>query len=279
MSSCASRHYGPWAIDLAWLSWAVGLVEQGLWPLASVPDLEAAGPGYQRPAAPVPDGDGIVKLRIDGPMMRGPSKFGGCDTLALRDQVHQARLDPRTKGILLEIDSPGGMIAGTDELAREVASVKQPTVSRIESIGGSAAYWVASQTDHIYAARTAEVGSIGAMAVVTDSSGADEKKGYKVHVLATGPLKGVGIPGAPITEDQLSYLQSRVEEVGKFFLSALETGRKREYAKHAEEWKSGRVWSASEALKLGLIDGIDGMEEKYNARQTLLDAIKGKRLK
>ena len=106
-------------------------------------------------------------------------------------------------------------------------------------------------------------------------SGADEKKGYKVHVLSTGPLKGVGIPGAQVTDEHLQYLQSRVDEGNQFFLAAVESGRRPQFKAHSEEWKSGRVWIAAEAEKIGLIDGIGDIED---ARKDLLGMIRGRAL-
>lgn len=276
--SCASRHFGPWAVDLTWFQWAVEQTNRGLWAMREYEDIEAAE--RAAPTRVAPEGDGIVRLQINGSMMKGESKFGGTNTVALRKQVRTARQDPTAKGILLEIDSPGGMVAGTDELAREVAlaSRAMPTMAVIDGIGASAAYWVASQCRYVYASRTSEVGSIGTMCVVVDSSAADEKKGYKVHVVSTGPLKGSFVPGAPVTEEQLQYLQSRVDETNRFFLAAVESGRKAHYDKNAEEWKSGRVWIASQAKEMGLIDGMEEIEESGGsaARSFLQRAISQK---
>lgn len=273
MSSCASRHFGPWAMETEWFRSALDQVNLGLWPMRSCADIEAA-----ERATPVrvdPGSDGIVRLQIMGPMMKGESKFSGCcNTLALRRQVQTARSDPAVKGILFEIDSPGGMVNGTDELAREVAlaTKAKPTAATIEGIGASAAYWVASQCDYVFATRASEVGSIGAMTVVVDSSEADAKKGYKVHVVSTGPLKGSFVAGAPVTDEQLAYAQDRVDSSNRLFLAALESGRKRQYDKNAEVWKSGRVWIASEAKEMGLIDGIEE-SEKVGARHSLQEDI------
>jgi signal peptide peptidase SppA len=270
--SCASKHFGPWAIEPEWFRKSVEMVNAGLWQMRSYEDLEAAE--RAAPTRVAPEADGIVRLQISGPMMKGESKFGGCNTLALRRQVQTARQDPAAKALLLEIDSPGGMVGGTDALAREVAlaSRVKPTAAVIDGIGASAAYWVASQCQYVFASRTSEVGSIGVVTYIVDSSAADEKKGYKVHVVSTGPMKGAFVPGTVVTEEMLQDVQRRVDDTNRFFLAALESGRKKHYDKNAEEWKSGKVWIASKAQEMGLIDGIEESEES-GARKTLLQRI------
>jgi ClpP class serine protease len=103
--------------------------------------------------------------------------------------------------------------------------------------------------------------------VVVDSSGAAEKDGYQVHVLSTGPYKGTGAEGAPITDDQLGYLQQRVNDMNTHFIQAVAAGRGRPSQQIMSEWGDGKVWIAAKAQAMGLIDGIAPYDQTYKALQ------------
>ena len=95
---------------------------------------------------------------------------------------------------MLHVDSPGGHVAGVQALADTIFQARKlkPLHAHIEDLGASAAYWLASQANTVTANSTAEVGSIGTMAVVHDSSGAAAKAGIKVYVVSSAPAAGIG---------------------------------------------------------------------------------------
>ena len=107
----------------------------------------------------------------------------------VRSLLRNATEDERVVGILLVIDSPGGTVAGTADLAasiRSAAKVK-PVHAFVEDLAASAAYWAASQAGKVFAnTNTAMVGSIGTYAVLIDSSEMANKAGIKVHVIRAG---------------------------------------------------------------------------------------------
>src|SRR5690606_13420747 len=153
--------------------------------------------------------NGIAVINIAGPMMKGGSSFGGASTVRTRRDIRQAVADDAVSGIMLHIDTPGGTVAGAADLAAEVreARRKKPVRAHISDLGASAAYWIASQAESITANETALIGSIGAVAVVQDTSGMAEKAGITVHVLSTGKHKGAFAPGSKVTEEQLAEVQ------------------------------------------------------------------------
>jgi signal peptide peptidase SppA len=212
-------------------------------------------------------GRNIARVVVRGTMMKGQSSFGGTSTVQLRRDIRQAINDPNISGILLDIDSPGGTVAGTADLAAEVkqARRKKPVWAHIDDLGASAAYWVASQADQVFANdKTALVGSIGTLMTVYDYSAQAEKEGIKAHVFATGPLKGAGVPGSPISEDQRSYFQSLVEDSQSSFDTAVRSGRGMNQSQLASV-RTGGVFTASQALELKLIDGIRSIDRTLEA--------------
>jgi len=276
-ADCAARHVGLWLIEPTWFQEAVSQVKAGMWrpntrafntslgvvaeigPPAGATTVKAPAP-IEEAKADKPyfmDPTGMAVIPIDGQMMKGESKYGGANTIAIRRKVRAAMRDQDVTGIMLLVDSPGGTVAGTQDLAEDVAAANRvkPVFSHIEDLGASAAYWVMSQTRRITATPTSEVGSIGTLAVVEDYSAVAEKKGIKVHVISTGPYKGAGVPGTPITDEQLAYFRERVEAVNTHFLDAVSRGRNVSMGT-VQEWADGRVWIADKARTMGLIDGV-----------------------
>jgi signal peptide peptidase SppA len=222
-------------------------------------------------------GNGIAVIPIMGPMVKGGGKNGEADSVEIRRSLRAAVQDTAIGGIMLVIDSPGGTVAGTDELARDVRSASEvkPTAAHIEDLGASAAYWVASQAGTITANHTAEVGSIGTMAMVEDSSGAAKADGIVVHVVSTGAYKGAFSPGTEITPDHLAYLQEQANALNTHFMTAVSKGRKVGMSR-VETWADGRAWIASTAKDMGLIDGVTRLDD---AMRTLQKSIPKRTMK
>lgn len=209
--------------------------------------------------------EGIGIINIDGPLMKHASSFSdSCSTVLVRKELNQMARDPAILGIMLKIDSPGGTVAGTKELADAIASAnaKKPVMAYCSDLTASAAYWLASQCGTIDASETTLVGSIGTYMVASDSSSAAEKLGIKVHVVRAGDFKGMGTPGTEITEDQLAEIQRNVYGLNQFFLDAVSSGRKMEMSE-VSKLADGRVHLAGEAKKLGLIDNVCSFEASF----------------
>ena len=213
-------------------------------------------------------GKSVAVIKVMGTLMKQSSSFsGGSSTVQLRKDVRQAANDDDVSAILLAIDSPGGTVAGTKDLADEVkaATKKKPVWAHIDDLGASAAYWIASQCDAIYANQpTAQVGSIGTYAVVYDVSGMAEKAGIKTYLFATGPLKGAGVEGAAITDEQAAEWQSMVNTMQESFDAAVKSGRKLT-DKQLADVRSGGCFLGQTAIDKKLIDGIRSYEATFDA--------------
>lgn len=252
---CAGQHFGLWCIEPHWLCSAVAAIKAGTFQPMAVSNQDRAGSGYAI------DSSGIAHIPIVGQITKGQSSYGGTSSVLARRAIRSAARDSDVKGILLSVDSPGGTVAGTAELARDIAEARRqkPTHAHVEDLGASAAYWAASQAGRISASRTSEVGSIGTMAIVEDSSGAAEKAGVKVHVISTGARKGDRVPGTMVTEEQLSEVQMRVNDMNEHFLADIARGRNVS-ASVVDTWADGRVHIAQKAKDLGMIDAVESLD-------------------
>jgi signal peptide peptidase SppA len=207
--------------------------------------------------------DGVAHIAIRGPMMRRVpamlSAFGveATSTLEARNQVELAAADPAVREIVLHIDSPGGAVAGTVELADAVFEARKSKYVRAVGEGtvASAAFWVASQADQFEVERSTAVGSIGVFAKVTDTSALADGAGVQVHVVRSGIHKGAGEPGTPVTEEHLAAMQSNVDQLAGMFFDAIERSRG-DRIHDLDTIFDGRVWFGEEATSLGLADGL-----------------------
>jgi ClpP class serine protease len=165
VEKCAAQHFGPWMIEPKWFSQAVQAVKAGTFKAETVRDDETGYRLYTRIS-------GIAGIAMAGQITKGDSSYGGCSSVRVRKAVRKAVNDDQVTAILLHIDSPGGTVAGTGDLADDVAAAdkRKPVYCYVEDLGASAAYWVGSQARRVYANPTAMIGSIGTVAVVEDSS-------------------------------------------------------------------------------------------------------------
>jgi signal peptide peptidase SppA len=257
------QYFGFWALQDDIFRAAVGRL-QGFNLSAHVEAASSVAPrgAYRGDDYQIEPG-GVAVIDISGPMMKYTSSLSdGTSTVRVRRQLANAVENESVKQIVLRIDSPGGTVAGTEDLAAAVrnAASSKPVTAFIEDLGASAAYWVASQASAIYAAgKTTLVGSIGTYGVLYDYSAQAAMLGVKVHVVHAGEFKGSGIEGTEITEKQLAEWQRIINRLNEQFLAGVSSGRKLSSATTAE-LADGRVHDAEDALKLRLIDGIQSFE-------------------
>jgi signal peptide peptidase SppA len=269
-SDCVARHTGLrnfWAVETSWFTEAVGRLRDKLYQPKLLSERMAevrAAAGDGRPFAL--DSGGVAVIPMSGPLIKGEGKLGEVNSLQIRRAVRAAAADEAVGAIMLLIDSPGGTVAGTEELARDVrnARARKPTFAHLDDEGASAAYWIASQAEKVTANATAMVGSIGTVAVVEDLSGALSADGIKVHVVSTGAYKGAFAAGAPVLPEHLTYLQGKVDELNGHFLDWVAKGRGAT-PKTVQGWADGRMWLAGEAKAMGLIDGVMQFDQAMEA--------------
>lgn len=207
--------------------------------------------------------EGVGVIRLQGTMMKQvPSMTKGTSTVLARRQIREAVAREDIASLLLHIESPGGTVAGTEDLANDVAwaAKRKPVIAFIEDLGASAAYWVASQATKVIAANESTlIGSIGVFTVIYDYSGAAAMEGIKAHVIRAGQFKGMGTAGTEITPDQLAEMQRVISGINTAFMQGVSVGRKFD-AKTVESLADGRVHSAAEAKQLRLVDAVQSLD-------------------
>ena len=208
--------------------------------------------------------NGVGVVAMSGPMIRNPDLlsqilFNAVDTEEITAAVREAANRPDIEAVFLEIDSPGGTVTGTPEMAQAVADAgkQKPVYAFSSGLMCSAAYWVASQAQAIYVTPSARVGSIGVIQPIIDDSEAYKNAGLKVEVFAAGKFKSIGMPGVSLTDSQRECIQSNIEETAQDFHTAvLARGRK-----IPAEAMEGQAFSGKQAQRMNLAGVVQDRAE------------------
>jgi signal peptide peptidase SppA len=253
----------PWAITRPMLTVIANVLGRRLGGDAEEP--VAFTPTAPRPAPTT--GADVVVIPMHGviaPRMNLFSEISGGTTFeGMRHAVNQAADDPKVGTIILDIDSPGGSVAGAPEFARDVreAAKKKRVIAQAEYGMCSAAYWAGACATEIVAAPSAHVGSIGVYSMHEDLSAALEKLGVKVTFVSAGKYKIDGNPAEPLSPDARARMQTKVDYAYDLFVHDVAMGRGISVAAVRGGYGEGQVVHAAEALALGMVDSIATLED------------------
>lgn len=199
----------------------------------------------------VSDRQGVAIVPIHGVIDQSAASQIGQQFVSVLD-------NPDAKGVIFDVDSPGGTVAGVQELASLIRGARgaKPIVSQISPLAASAAFWVAAQADEIISQPSGQVGSVGVFTMHIDASKALDEFGVKMTLISAGKYKVEGNPFEPLSKEARAAVQERVDDIYGVFISDLAKGRGVSEATVEEKFGQGRVLLAHNALKAGMIDGI-----------------------
>jgi signal peptide peptidase SppA len=261
----------PWAIDESMLPVISGIIARHVAGVDSQPAIAAAV--ANRAKLPQPRLGSVAVIPVHGviaPRMNMMSEMSGGTTFErLTSQLREAVANPDVRNIVLDIDSPGGSVAGATEFAAEVVTArkKKPVIAQVQYLAGSAAYWLASAATEIVAAPSSTVGSIGVFSIHSDLSEALKAVGVKRTYIRAGEGKASINPDEPLTEEAHARLQASIDAAYLTFVRDVAKGRASNGAgstvtteKVRKDWKA-HTYTATDALAIGMIDRIATMDE------------------
>jgi len=191
------------------------------------------------------------------------NRFGGSYGFAtgynaIRSQINAALADTSVQQIVLDVNSPGGMVSGCFELADDIRAAREqkPILAVVDGMACSAAYAIASQATRVVAAPSADIGSIGVVAMHVSVAGALEKEGVEVTFIQAGAHKTDGHSAKPLSDEARANIQAGVDASYEVFLDAVAAGRGKRMTRDGAKETEARVYSARDALALGLIDAV-----------------------
>jgi protease-4 len=186
--------------------------------------------------------------------------------------LRKAEKDPMVKAVVLQLDSPGGSVTGSDVLYNEIRLFKEKTgrkvVAAMMDVAASGAYYIALPADHISAHPTTVTGSVGVIFIRPKVAGLLEKVGVGVEVSKSGKNKDIGSPFRATTAEEERIFQAMTDQLGTRFTELVRRHRPIDAASLAEV-SSARVFLAEEALKLKLVDSIGYLPDAMKTARLL----------
>ncbi len=180
-------------------------------------------------------------------------KGQGCvDVQDITDEIEQAEADDQVENIVLNFDSPGGMVTGTPELAAKILAVEKPIYAYCSGTMCSGAYYLASSCDGIFVSPSSRSGNIGVYTTFLDLSRMADMQGITVKVFSSGPFKGAGVPGTSLTAEQEIDMKKNVMAAAKAFYDHVQSARPQI---SIDDMQGQWFWGA-EAIAKGLADDL-----------------------
>jgi signal peptide peptidase SppA len=223
--------------------------------------------------------NGIATIPIYGVMSKRMNMFsefsGGTSTQLLRTHIQAAIEDPDVKGIFLDVDSPGGAVEGTKELADYVKEARdiKPIVAFTDGLIASAAYWVSSAASEIVGTDLSQAGSIGVAAVHNDYSRRNEEMGVKKTHIYSGKYKRLANSDEPLSEEGKSYIQDMLDTYYKIFVDDVASNRGAS-SEDTMKMAEGKIFIGAQARDIGLIDHIGTREVAMERLRSRIDSTR-----
>ena len=234
----------------------------------------------------------IVVIPVDGMItLYGESSLLSSSTSAeeIVAEIGAANEDASVKGIVLEINSPGGTVMGSKVIADALKKVDKPVVAVITEYGTSGAYWVASQTDYIVADQLSIVGSIGVLGSYLDFSGLLNDYNVTYQRLVTGEYKDISTPYRAMTLEEEALILERLQGIHEYFVEDVAEGRGLD-VEDVSALADGLFYLGQDGVKNGLVDYIgdkdyaialveelagisDGYVSEYEKEETFFESI------
>ena len=240
---------------------------------------------YKRKDESTFSADTVAVIYASGAIVQGDTRnvsapaspFGGSPVISaerLTDAIYSANENPRVGVILLRIDSPGGSATASETIARALERAQANGKPVIISMSGSAAsggYWIAAKADKIYAQPATMTGSIGVLGGKISISGLLDKLGVNVVTYTYGENAGLWSSTETFSASEQAKVDALLDHTYEAFLTRVSEGRDIPVETLRNQIAGGRVWTGTEAQKIGLVDEIGGLYEAQNFAKSMIN--------
>lgn len=212
----------------------------------------------------------IAIIYAQGEIQSGEGDVNTIGEGSMRRSLQEAREDKNIKAIVLRIDSPGGNALTSDLIWREVELTKKvkPVVVSMGNYAASGGYYIACNASKIFAENNTITGSIGVFGILPNFSKLTSRIGIHVEQVNTNKNSARYSPFVPLDENLKAVTLEGVEHIYKTFVTHVAEGRKMTFDQ-VDAIAQGRVWSGSEAIKIGLVDKIGGLDDAIKEAASL----------
>lgn len=219
----------------------------------------------------------IAIVYAQGEIGSGEGDVTTVGELSMRRALQDARKDEHTKAIVLRIDSPGGNALTSDLIWREIEVTKKvkPVIVSMGNVAASGGYYIACNANRIFAENNTITGSIGVFGLLPNFTSLTTKMGINSEQVSTNPNAADYSVFKPLADNYRFIAQEGVEKIYTTFVNRVAAGRKMTF-EQVDAIAQGRVWSGSEALKIGLVDQIGGLDDALDYAAELVKTEKYK---
>ena len=206
--------------------------------------------------------DRIAVIYAQGEIRSGEGDVSYIGEKSINRSLKEARHNKNIKAVVLRIDSPGGSALTSELIWREIELTKKvkPVVVSMGNTAASGGYYIACNADKIFAENATITGSIGVFGMLPNFSTLSEKIGIHTEQVSTHKNSANYSPFVPLTDAYREFTQESIERIYTTFVNRVAAGRKMTF-EQVDEIGQGRVWTGAEALKIGLVDEIGGMDK------------------
>lgn len=209
----------------------------------------------------------IAVVYASGDIGGGEGDDNSIGSEGISKAIRKARLDKKVKAVVLRINSPGGSSLASDVLWREVMLTKKvkPIIVSMGDVAASGGYYMACAADSIFAQPNTITGSIGIFAILPNmQTFLNQKLGITFDGVKTGKFADLGDVTRPLNPAERMILQDQVNRGYLDFTHAVASGRKKTQ-KYIDSIGQGRVWTGSQALKIGLVDRLGNLDDAVHS--------------
>jgi protease IV len=217
------------------------------------------------------DKGGVAVVRMDGTIVSGDIDDGeSIGSEVVGNQLREAADDPMVEAIVLRVNSPGGTPAGAQEIIGdlEYAKSKKPVVVSMGDMATSAAYYVSSHADRIYADPDTFTAGIGVIWTFSDISSWMKNEGYNVSVVKSGAKKDMGTTSRPLNTEEEAYAQKIVSESFEHFIADVTSQR----VIARSDIEDGRVIRGADAVKLNIVDELGNLNDAIDGAKAMAES-------
>lgn len=209
-----------------------------------------------------PSGIAAILVRIEGEIHSGRSTYRTTGSETILAKLREIEKSPNIKGILIEINSPGGTVAASQEIFQELMHLRKSKkiVVSMKDMATSGGYYIASAADAIFAQPGTITGSIGVVAMSPNIKGLMDRYGVEVRVFKAGKYKDSLSPFRDTTEEENQMMNKLLKDTYQKFIEDVAKGRNKTVA-NIEELAEGRIYSGEDAFRNKLVDDIGGRRE------------------
>ena len=205
----------------------------------------------------------IAIIYATGEINTGKGSYNTIGSETTVEAIREASEDENVKAIVLRVNSPGGSALASEIIWREInlAKQKKKVVVSMGDYAASGGYYIACNADKIFANNSTLTGSIGVFGIVPNTKNfLNEKLGVYIETVKTHKHSDIANGYRKLSDDELNVIQNSVEDIYETFITHVSEGRGIPVRK-VDEIGQGRVWSGADALSIGLIDEIGGLED------------------